>query len=68
MKGWQKVYANNKFHLIEIVRDILKDNEIESSVIDRRDSSFGIGEIELYVKEDDMILAQFLIKEWEKEI
>jgi hypothetical protein len=62
-KGWQRIYFSDKPHLIEIAKAILKDNQIESVIVDKRDSSYiTIGEMELYVKDSDIILAKFLLE------
>jgi hypothetical protein len=63
-KGWQRIYFSDKPHLVEIAKAILEENSIESVVVDKRDSSYvTIGEVELYVKDDDVILAKFLISQ-----
>jgi hypothetical protein len=63
-KGWQRIYFSDKPHLIEIAKAILKDNQIESVIMDKRDSSYiTIGEMELYVKDIDIILAKFLLEQ-----
>ena len=63
-KGWQRVYFTDKPHLIQIAKSMLEDNLIESVIVDKRDSSYvTIGELELFVKDDDVILAKFLLKE-----
>jgi hypothetical protein len=62
-KGWQRVYFTDKPHLIQIAKSILEDNNIESVIVDKRDSSYiAIGELELFVKDDDAILAKFLLE------
>ena len=63
-KGWQRIYSSDKPHLIEIAKTVLKENNIESYVVDKRDSTYiTLGEMELYVKDDDVTLAEFLLKE-----
>jgi len=63
-KGWQRIYFSDKPHLVEIAKAILEENSIESVVVDKRDSSYvTIGEVELFVKDDDVILAKFLISQ-----
>jgi hypothetical protein len=62
-KGWQRIYFSDKPHLVEIAKTILKDNHIESVIVDKRDSSYiSIGELELFVKDDDVILAKLIIE------
>ncbi len=67
MKDWEKVYSTNKPHLLEIVKTVLEKHDIKIATIDKRDSTYiTIGEIELYVQQSDVVLAQFLISDWEK--
>jgi hypothetical protein len=61
-KGWQQIYSSDKPHLIEIVKAVLEDNQIEAAVIDKRDSTnIMMNDLELYVKDSDVVLAKFLI-------
>lgn len=61
---WIKVYSHHEPHKVEIVKAVLIDNNIEPVVIDKRDRSYiSIGEMELYVKPGDDVLAQVIIKE-----
>jgi hypothetical protein len=63
-KGWQRIYFTDKQHLVQIAKSLLEENHIESVVVDKRDSSYvGIGELELFVKDDDVTLAKFLLNE-----
>ena len=65
-KGWLRIYFSDKPHLVEIAKAILEDNNIESVIVDKRDSSYiTIGELELYVKDSDIVLAKFLISKSE---
>jgi hypothetical protein len=60
--GWKCVYYSNQIHSIEIVRAALYQNEIKSVVIDKRDSSYlTIGDIEVFVPNEDAILAEIII-------
>ncbi len=61
--GWQQIYFSDKMHLIEIARALLAENNIESFVVNRRDSTnITDGDIELYVKNEDVVLAKFTIE------
>jgi hypothetical protein len=60
--GWQLVYLSDQMHLIEIVKAILSENNIESFAVDRKDSTYiTIGAIELYVKDMDVMRSKYLI-------
>ena len=63
-KGWQQIYFSDKMHLVKIVKAMLADNNIESFEVDRKDSSYiTIGEVELYVKDTDVMRAKYLIEQ-----
>jgi len=64
-EGWIKIYSSTLHHKIEIVKAVLEDNSIKSFDINKMDSSYTplLGEIELYVPEENQVLAQFIIKE-----
>ena len=62
-KDWTPVYSTDKEYIAEMIKDILLDNEIQSVVINKRDSSYiSIGDIEIYVSKDDALKARFLIE------
>lgn len=60
-EGWIKVYTTNLAHQAEIAKAILLDSEIDSLMIDKKDSMYSFGEIELYVKSENEILAKLII-------
>lgn len=62
-KGWEQVYSTDKLHMVSIVRSLLKENDIDSIEINKKDSSYAFGEIEIFVKEEDAIFAKILIKQ-----
>lgn len=62
--GWQCIYFNNQMHKIEIVKAVLDDQDIKAVVVDKRDSSyFMVGDIEIYVSNEDAILAKIIIEQ-----
>jgi hypothetical protein len=63
-KGWHLVYYSDKQHLVQIVKAVLEENGIESFEMNKKDSSYiTVGEIELYVKEDEVPLARIIIEQ-----
>jgi len=59
---WVKIYSSDKFHKVEIVKAVLEDNGIVSFEINMKDSAnISAGEVELYVKAEDEILAKVII-------
>lgn len=62
-KDWKLIYATQKLYQAEMVKDILEDNDMEVVLMNKQDSFYLFGEIELYVRPEDVIRAKFLIKE-----
>ena len=63
MKDWSKIYITDQFHRAEIVIAVLEDYDIEASMIDKRDSSYLFGDIEVFVQEKDIEQAKKIILE-----
>jgi hypothetical protein len=64
-KDWVIVYTTNKMYQAELFRELLADNDIESFVINKQDSSYKFGNIEVYVKRNNILKAKLLVKEFE---
>ncbi len=61
MRDWRKVYSSSFEHKAEIVQAVLKDNGITSVIMNKKDSAYLVGEIELYVHADDVLRANQVI-------
>jgi hypothetical protein len=59
------VYTTNKLLEAELLKNYLADNGIASFSIDKRDSSYLFGDIEIYVNRDEVIRAKLLIEKFE---
>lgn len=64
-QDWVKVYTSSKFHQVQFIKALLEDNNITSVEINKKDSSYNFGEIELYVKNTDEVRAHYLIRQQE---
>jgi cytidylate kinase len=62
-KDWQKIYSSVYEHKVEIVKAVLKDMDIDSVIINKKDSAYLFGELELYVQADHVIRAKRIINE-----
>ena len=62
-KNWVKIYESDNEVKIEMARQLLEENNIESVVINKKDRAYGFGEFELYCMRDYVIRAKLLIKE-----
>ncbi|HOT88248.1 MAG TPA: DUF2007 domain-containing protein [Bacteroidales bacterium] len=58
---WVSIYNSNYNYLVEITQAILTENEIESVIVNKQDSSYHFGIIELHVHPDNVIKALQII-------
>ena len=56
-----EIFAANEMYKIDIIRELLMDNDIESFTLNQKGSSFLIGDIRLYVDKKDESKAKELI-------
>lgn len=67
-KNWVRIYSSNQQHQINLLKGILKDNEVDSIEINKQDSFYMIGEIELHVQRQDVMKAQYIIEKYNDDI
>lgn len=60
-KGWIKVRTYTKALEAEIVKQMLEENGVAAVLLNKQDSSYLFGKIELYVSEADEAIAQVLM-------
>ncbi|MBD1428849.1 putative signal transducing protein [Sphingobacterium litopenaei] len=60
-KGWIKVRTYTQALEAEIVKQMLEEHDIAAVLINKQDSSYLFGKIELYVNESDEAIATVLI-------
>ncbi|MEI8047325.1 MAG: DUF2007 domain-containing protein [Bacteroidota bacterium] len=65
--NWESVYSTNQSYDAEMIKTMMADNDIECVIMNKQDSTYGIGEIELYVLAEDIIKAKQLIQEFRGE-
>jgi hypothetical protein len=61
MEGWVCVYTSGYLHMAEMIRGLLEENGITAIVVNKQDSVYLIGDIELYVSYDDAFVANQII-------
>ncbi len=66
--NWISVYSTGLRHLAEMAKQMLMDKDIPAVIVNKKDSSYLFGEIEVYVKGEDVIKAKFYIEQFEKNI
>lgn len=63
-QNWIKIYSTSQLHKAEIVRAVLEDHDIPTTEMNKMDSMhihLTIGEIEIFVDQENVIRATHLI-------
>jgi len=61
---WEMVFSSAYPHLAELTKALLEDNEIVCVLKNNQDSFYkSIGDVEVYVKREDLIKAKFIIEQ-----
>ena len=60
------IYSSGQPYLAELVRQMLTDHNIQSFIVNKQDSAYKFGDIELFVHRDNVIRAKMLIQEFEE--
>lgn len=63
MNGWTVVYSDGFPPAVELRRVILEKHGIPAVVLNKRDSSYLFGFVELLVQEEDVEKAEALLKD-----
>ena len=61
---WVLVYSSSKLYEIELISGMLLENDIQSFVINKQDSAYFLGEIELHVPINSIMKAKQLISKY----
>jgi len=67
MENWVCVYTANQVYKAEAVKELLSEENIEAVVVNKKDSMYLFGEVELFVQPEDENLATELIKSFKIE-
>jgi len=60
-ENWRLLFSSNNLYEVELLRGYLIENQIESVILNKKDSLYLIGEYELYVALENLILAKHLL-------
>ncbi|HAK00001.1 MAG TPA: hypothetical protein DCM62_08250 [Bacteroidales bacterium] len=61
LSDWHLIYSSQYLHQAEFYKAVLEDFGIQAVVINKKDSAYLFGEVELYVQSDDVINAKQII-------
>ena len=67
MDNWEVIYTTNQVYEAEMVRNIMEDNGIECVIMNKQDSTYRFGEIEVLVPNENVLSAKQLILKFEGE-
>ena len=59
---WKKVFSSNQEYKVALVEQFLSNNGIQSVQFNKKDSAYTLGEIELFVTQENVLRASHLIK------
>lgn len=63
MSNWQTVFKTTTPHQSEIIKAVLEDLNIQSVIVNKKDSSYLFGQIELRVESENVIKTLKIIEE-----
>jgi hypothetical protein len=61
---WVMVYSSSNEQEINLLQTVLEDNEIESVILNKKDSAYLFGDLELHVSTGDAFSASQLINQF----
>lgn len=61
MKGWTKLYSTQSYTEASIIKGMLEENNIRAIMLNKQDSNYLFGEIEVYVSVHFKDIALHLI-------
>jgi hypothetical protein len=58
---WVNIYTTSQQYLAEMAKAVLYEEGIASVIINKQDSTYLFGDVELYVERDYAIIAKFIL-------
>jgi len=65
--NWVVIYSSDQLYEVEMVRNYLNDHGIECVVMNKKDSAYMFGDIEVYVPTEEAFRAKQLILDFKSE-
>lgn len=62
-EGWVQIWSETQLYLAELMRSRLETQGIPVLIVNKQDSNYHFGEIEIHVKNQDVIRAKHLCKD-----
>ena len=61
--NWQQVYTTDLHYRAEIVKAVLAEHDIHAVIVDKQDSAYHFGHIEVYVAPEQVLIAIKIIED-----
>jgi len=65
--NWKIVYTADRLYKVELVKGLLDQAKIESVIMNKKDSEFPVGDVELFVDDKDYDKAREIVLGQHKE-
>ena len=62
---WTSVYSTSQLYQAELLKHVLADNQVTAVVVNKQDSAYNFGSVEIYVKPSDVVRAKHIISKTE---
>lgn len=64
-KDWVLAYQTGQDYKAAMLKEVLADHNIEAVIMNKKDSSYKFGDIEVYVNRKDILRAKMLVEKFE---
>jgi len=65
-EDWEAIFSTNQLYQAEMLKDLLETNEITAVIINKQDWAYrAFGDIEVYVKRDDILHAKIIVNRFQ---
>ncbi len=61
--NWTRVYTVEKAYTAELIKGLLEEEGINTVIMNKRGSEFPVGDVEIYVENENADRATLLIKQ-----
>ncbi len=65
--NWVVIYSTSRLYEAEIIKSMMADQNIECVVMNKQDSTYLFGDIEIYVPTNEALKAKQLILDFKSE-
>lgn len=65
-KDWVKLFETTNFYKAEMIRQALAEHGIDAVIMNKQDSSYRFGLVELFAHESDREVTQDIIRQMEE--